>query len=174
MQQQELEKELVEKVVRIKRVSKVVKGGRRFSFNALAVVGDQEGQVGVGLGKANEVPDAIRKAIEIARKTMIKASLTRKRTVPHDVKGDYKATSVLLRPATPGTGIIAGEAVRAVVEQAGVHDVLSKVIGSKNPMNVVLATLDALSQLETPLASARKRGISLNQLFERETAGVSG
>lgn len=176
MQPQELERELVEKVVRIKRVSKVVKGGRRFSFNALAVVGDQAGQVGVGLGKANEVPDAIRKAIEIARRTMIKVSLTKKGTIPHDVIGMYKATRVLLRPATQGTGIIAGEAVRSVVEQAGVHDILTKVVGSKNPLNVVRATLDALSQLETPLSSARKRGISLNQLFERDAvvAGAPG
>lgn len=172
MQSQEQEKELVEKVVRIKRVSKVVKGGRRFSFNALAVVGDQTGQVGVGLGKANEVPDAIRKAIEIARRTMIKVSLTRKGTIPHDVIGYYKATRVLLRPATQGTGIIAGEAVRSVVEQVGVHDILTKVVGSKNPLNVVRATLDALGQLETPLMSARKRGISLNQLFERDAVAV--
>lgn len=161
----EYEKELVEKVVRINRVSKVVKGGRRFSFNALAVVGDARTQVGIGLGKANEVPDAIRKAIETARRNMITVHLTQKNTLPHEVIGAFKSTRVMLRPATPGTGIIAGEAVRAVVEQAGVHDVLSKVVGSKNVINVVRATMDALDQLETPVISARKRNITLTQLF---------
>ena len=158
-------KEDVEKVVKINRVSKVVKGGRRFSFNALAVVGDQSGSVGIGLGKANEVPDAIRKAIEAARHHMVEVRLTRKKTIPHEVVGAYKSTRVLLRPATAGTGIIAGEAVRSVLEQAGVHDVLSKVHGSKNAINVVRATLDALVQLETPIVSAQKRGLSLEQLF---------
>ena len=157
----EFEKELVEKVVRINRVSKVVKGGRRFSFNALAVVGDSKTQVGIGLGKANEVPDAIRKAIETARRNMV----TVHTTLPHEVVGAFKSTRVMLRPATPGTGIIAGEAVRAVVEQAGIHDVLSKVVGSKNVINVVRATMDALIQLETPIISARKRNITLTQLF---------
>lgn len=164
----EMDREVVEKVVRINRVSKVVKGGRRFSFNALAVVGDGNGQVGIGLGKANEVPDAIRKAIEQARRNMRKVSLTRKRTLPHEVHGAYKATRVMLRPASPGTGIIAGEAVRSVVEQAGVHDLLSKVVGSKNTINVVRATMDALQQLETPLMSAAKRRIGLQQLFGKE------
>lgn len=168
MQTQEIEKEFVEKVVRIKRVSKVVKGGRRFSFNALAIVGDQVGNVGVGLGKANEVPDAIRKAIDIARRSLVNVSLTKKFTIPHEVIGNYKATKIILRPATPGTGIIAGEAVRSVVEQAGVRDILSKVIGSKNPMNVVKATLDALQQLETPAIAVRKRNISYDHLFERK------
>ncbi len=163
--QQELEKEFVEKVVRIKRVSKVVKGGRRFSFNALAVVGDQVNRVGIGLGKANEVPDAIRKAIETARRGLVNVRLSRTNSIPHEVEGRYKATRVVLRPATPGTGIIAGEGVRSVVEQAGIHDILSKVIGSKNPLNVVKATLDALKQLESPADSARKRGIQFGQLF---------
>ena len=161
----EFEKELVEKVVRISRVSKVVKGGRRFSFNALAVVGDSKTQVGIGLGKANEVPDAIRKAIETARRNMVTVHTTKKNTLPHEVVGAFKSTRVMLRPATPGTGIIAGEAVRAVVEQAGIHDVLSKVVGSKNVINVVRATMDALIQLETPIISARKRNITLTQLF---------
>ena len=165
MRSHELEREFTEKVIRIKRVSKVVKGGRRFSFNALAVVGDQEGRVGIGLGKANEVPDAIRKAIETGRNSLLSVKLTRKKTIPHEVVGRFKASKVVLRPATPGTGIIAGEAVRSVVEQAGIHDVLSKVIGSKNALNVIKATLDALSQLETPLVSARKRSITLPQLF---------
>ncbi|MCB1321932.1 MAG: 30S ribosomal protein S5 [Leptospiraceae bacterium] len=161
----ETERECGGKVVKINRVSKVVKGGRRFSFNAMAVVGNQGGQVGLGLGKANEVPDAIRKAIETARRNMRNVHLTNKNTLPHEVIGRYKSTQVMLRPATPGTGIIAGEAVRSVVEQAGVHDVLSKVVGSKNTLNVIQATLNALLQLETPVISARKRGITLNQLF---------
>ncbi|MDH4220864.1 MAG: 30S ribosomal protein S5 [Candidatus Aminicenantes bacterium] len=165
---EEAEKEFVEKVVKINRVSKVVKGGRRFSFNALAVVGDLTGRVGIGLGKANEVPDAIRKAIETARRNFKMVSITQKNTIPHDVVGRYKSTRVMLRPATPGTGIIAGEAVRAVVEQAGVHDILSKVDGSKNPINVVRATLDALTQLETPSVAARKRNITYARLFGHE------
>lgn len=165
---QEVEQEIFEKVVQINRVSKVVKGGRRFSFNAIAVVGDQAGSVAIGLGKANEVPDAIRKAIETARRQMVRINLTRKNALPHEVLGSFKASKVLLRPASPGTGIIAGEAVRSVLEQAGVHDVLSKVVGSKNTMNVAWATMDALRQLETPLISARRRNISLNQLFGHE------
>ncbi len=173
MQQQaigreEVEKEMVEKVVRINRVSKVVKGGRRFSFNALAVVGNQEGKVGIGLGKANEVPDAIRKAIESARRSQLDVRLTKKKTLPHEVIGKYKSTRVILKPATPGTGIIAGEAVRSVVEQAGVHDCLSKVVGSKNSINVVRATLDALLQLETPDIGAKKRSVSYNVIFGKE------
>ena len=162
------EKELVEKVVKINRVSKVVKGGRRFSFNALAVVGDKNGMVGLGLGKANEVPDAIRKAIESARRDITKVHLTHKNTLPHEVYGEYKSTRVMLLPASPGTGIIAGEAVRSVVEQAGVHDCLSKVVGSKNTVNVVRATMEAMKQLETPLISAAKRNITLGQLFGHE------
>lgn len=165
---EEVEKEYVEKVVRINRVSKVVKGGRRFSFNALAVVGNMEGKVGIGLGKANEVPDAIRKAIESARRDLISVRLTKNKTLPHEVIGKYKATRVILKPATQGSGIIAGEAVRSVVEQAGVHDCLSKVIGSKNSINVVRATLDALVQLETPDVGIKKRGISFAVLFGKE------
>jgi len=168
MQVAEAEKEFVEKIVKISRVSLVVKGGRRFSFNALAVVGNGNGRIGIGLGKANEVPDAIRKAIEAAYKKLRTVTVNRHGTIPHEVRGQYKATRVVLLPATPGTGIIAGEAVRAVVELAGVHDILSKVVGSKNPLNVVRATLMALEQLESPIASARKRGISLQQLFGGE------
>lgn len=124
--------------------------------------------MGIGLGKANEVPDAIRKAIETAHKHLVQVQLTRNNTIPHEVVGRFKATEVVLLPATPGTGIIAGEAVRSVVEQAGAHDILSKVIGSKNPMNVVRATLNALKQLETPVIAARKRGITLPHLFEQD------
>jgi small subunit ribosomal protein S5 len=168
---EELDKEQIEKVVKINRVSKVVKGGRRFSFNALAIVGNQVGNVGIGLGKANEVPDAIRKAIETARRNQVEVHLTKKNTIPHEVIGKYRSTRVILKPATPGTGIIAGEAVRSVVEQAGVHDCLSKVVGSKNALNVVRATIDALIQLETPDMAARKRGIGYNQLFGKELHG---
>ncbi len=167
-QREEVEKEYVEKVVRINRVSKVVKGGRRFSFNALAVVGNQEGKVGIGLGKANEVPDAIRKAIETARRGLIEVRLSKTKTIPHEVIGKYKSTRVIIKPATPGTGIIAGEAVRSVVEQAGIHDCLSKVVGSKNSINVVRATLDALEQLETPDVGVKKRGITFAHLFGKE------
>lgn len=165
---EETEKEFVEKVVKINRVSKVVQGGRRFSFNALAVVGDQAGQVGIGLGKANEVPDAIRKAIESARRNLSTVNLSKNNTIPHEVIGQFKSTRVVLRPATPGTGIIAGEAVRSVIEQAGVHDILSKVVGSKNPINVVRASLDALKQLETPAIAAKKRNITFARLFGRD------
>ncbi len=165
---EETEQEIFEKVIQINRVSKVVKGGRRFSFNAIAVVGDQAGSVAIGLGKANEVPDAIRKAIESARRDMVHINLTRNNSLPHEAVGCFKASKVILRPASPGTGIIAGEAVRSVLEQAGAHDVLSKIIGSKNTINVAWATMNALQQLETPLISARKRNISLSQLFGHE------
>lgn len=165
-QREELQKEFVEKVIRINRISKVVKGGRRFSFNALAVVGDQGGRVGIGMGKANEVPDAIRKAIEIGRRNLVHVNLSPKMAIPHEVVGEFKSTKVVMRPATPGTGIIAGEAVRAVLEQVGVRDILSKVIGSKNPLNVLQATLNGLALLETPVTSARKRNIPLPQLFK--------
>jgi len=168
LNEMETERELIEKVVKINRVSKVVKGGRRFSFNALAVVGDKNGGVGIGLGKAKEVPDAIRKAIERAKRSLRAVDLTHKNTLPHEVVGTYKSTRVLLKPASPGTGIIAGEAVRSVVEQAGVHDCQTKVVGSKNTINVVRATLEALKQLETPVTSARKRNITLGQLFGQE------
>ena len=162
------EQEGSEKVVCINRVSKVAKGGRRFSFNALAVVGNRAGSVAVGLGKANEVPDAVRKAIDTAHKNMLSINITKKGFLPHSVSGKFKASKVILRPASPGTGLIADEAVRSVLEQVGVNDVLTKVIGSKNTLNVVRATLDALKQLETPVQSARKRGISLSKLFAQQ------
>ncbi len=165
--QASVDNEPSEKVVCINRVSKVAKGGRRFSFNALAVVGNRAGSVAVGLGKANEVPDAVRKAIDTARKNMVEVNI-RKGVLPHEVMGKFKSSRVILRPATSGTGLIADEAVRSVLEQVGAHDVLTKVIGSKNTLNVVRATLNALLQLETSLQVARKRGISLVKLFNQD------
>ncbi len=152
--------ELSEKVVFINRSSKVVKGGRRFSFSALVVVGDKQGKVGIGLGKAGEVADAIRKGGEDAKQRMIKISL-REATIPHEVVATYGGARVLLRPASPGTGIIAGKTVRAVVESVGVKDILTKSLGSKNAANVAKATLSALQALRLREEIFRGRGISV-------------
>jgi small subunit ribosomal protein S5 len=142
--------ELSDRVIHINRVAKVVKGGRRFSFSALVVVGDGAGVVGVGLGKAGEVPEAIRKGVEKARKSLIKIPLIDGRTLPHDIIGISGAGRVLMQPASPGTGVIAGGPVRAVVESAGVSDVLTKTLGTKTPRNVVNAVMAGLSQLRDP------------------------
>ena len=155
--------ELTEKVVFINRSSKVVKGGRRFTFSALIVVGDKSGRVGVGMGKAGEVADAIRKGGEMARSEMVGVSL-REGTIPHEVFSHYCGAKVLLRPASPGTGIIAGKTVRAVLELAGVKDVLTKSLGSKNAANVVKATLDALLSLRLREAIYLGRGLKIKKV----------
>ncbi|MEO1259654.1 MAG: 30S ribosomal protein S5 [Bacteroidota bacterium] len=159
-----VETEIKEKLVSLNRVAKVTKGGRTFSFSAVVVVGDGNGRVGHGLGKARDVTEAITKAIADAKKTMIKVPIING-TIPHQQKGKYGAGRVLIRPASDGTGVIAGGAMRAVLEIAGVHNVLSKSMGSSNPHNVVKATIDALSKLRSPLDVARQRGIPMSKVF---------
>lgn len=159
------EKLYEERVVNIGRVTKVVKGGRRFSFSALVVIGDRKGRVGFGTGKASEVPDAIKKAIEDAKKNMITVPMNGT-TIPHTITGRYGAAKVFLRPAVEGTGVIAGGAVRAVLELAGVEDVLSKSLGSNSPINIVRATVEALSEMRSIEAIAETRGLSVKEVLQ--------
>ena len=158
------ETELKDKLVAVNRVTKVTKGGRTFSFSAIVVVGDENGIVGHGLGKAKEVTEAITKGIDDAKKNLIRVPIL-KGTVPHAHKGKFGGAQVLLKPATPGTGVIAGGAMRAVLESVGVHNVLAKSQGSSNPHNVIKATIDALSQMRDAVTVARQRGISLDKVF---------
>lgn len=156
--------DLKEHVVQIKRVAKVVKGGRRFSFSAIVVVGDGNGTVGYGLGKAREVTVAIQKATEQAKKSLKRIPL-HQATIPHPIKAKYGAGKVYLQPASPGTGVIAGGAVRAICESAGIHDILTKSLGSSNAHNLVKATFEALTRLETPADVAKRRNVSVNDVF---------
>lgn len=163
----EKDDQLIEKIVFINRVAKVVKGGRRFSFSAIVVVGDGAGKVGYGLGKANQVPDAIRKGVDQAKKDMKHIAISNT-SIPHEVYGKFGAGRVMLKPASPGTGVIAGGAVRAVLEAAGVHDILTKCLGSHNPHNLVKATLDGLRNLRTPERIAASRNKTVDEILTKK------
>ncbi|MAR56087.1 MAG: 30S ribosomal protein S5 [Rickettsiales bacterium] len=165
------EPEFEEKLVAVNRVAKVVKGGRRFGFAALVVVGDGKGRVGYGTGKAKEVPEAVRKATEDAKKTMIKVPLKEARTLHHDIKARYGAGKVTLRTAPPGTGIIAGGPMRAIFESLGVHDIVAKSTGTSNPHNMVKATFAALRELQSPRTIAARRSKKIGEIVERREIG---
>lgn len=158
------ENELTEKLIKLNRVAKVVKGGRRFSFSALVVVGDRAGTVGYGYGKANDVAEAIRKGVDRARRNLIRVPM-QKSTLPHTVQGQYKSASVLMKPAAPGTGIIAGGPVRAILEVGGINDVLSKSLGSQNPINIVKAVFEGLESVMDAREAARSRGKRLAEFW---------
>ena len=164
---QERDSEFVDRLVHINRVAKVVKGGKRFGFAALVVVGDQKGRVGFGHGKAREVPEAIRKATEQAKRQLIRVPLREARTLHHDVAGRHGAGKVVLRAAVPGTGIIAGGPMRAIFETLGVNDIVAKSTGTSNPYNMVRATFDALKQVDSPRSVAARRGIKVSDLQAR-------
>src|SRR5205085_8190169 len=171
--EEERDSEIVEKLVHINRVAATVKGGRRFSFAALMAVGDQKGRVGFGHGKAREVPEAIRKATDEAKKSMIRVPLRESRTLHHDGHGRHGAGKVMLRAASPGTGVIAGGPMRAVLETLGVQDVVAKSVGSSNPYNMVRATFDALKQQSSPRNVASKRGKKVGDILGRRNDGAS-
>lgn len=158
------DKEFVEKLIRLNRVAKVVKGGRRFSFSALMVVGDQKGRVGYGFGKANDVSEAIRKSVEKAKRNLVNVPL-KKTTIPHEITGKFKSASVLLKPAAPGTGVIAGGPVRAVMEACGIHDILSKSLGSKNTMNILKAVFEGFNNVLDAKEIASNRGKTLKEMW---------
>lgn len=164
MEQDRADKDLSEKLIKLNRVAKVVKGGRRFSFSALVVVGDKNGTLGYGYGKANDVSEAIRKGVEKAKSNTIRVPL-QKATVPHEIVGEFKSARVLIKPAAPGTGIIAGGPVRAVMEVGGIHDVQSKSLGSANPLNIVKAVFEGLNGMFNAREVARNRGKSVKELW---------
>lgn len=164
MVERNMEKEYVEKLIKLNRVAKVVKGGRRFSFSALTVVGDQNGRVGYGFGKANDVAEAIRKSIEKAKNNMIRVPMKRA-TLPHEVVGEFKSAKVLLKPAAPGTGVIAGGPVRAIMDACGIHDVLSKSLGSKNTINITKAVFQGLERVFDANELAKGRGTTVKEMW---------
>jgi len=166
--------EFVDKLVGVRRVAKTVKGGRRMAFGALVVVGDEAGRVGFGQGKAKEVPDAVRKATDEAKRTMVRVPLRQGRTIHHDVEGRFGATRVIIKPAVPGTGIIAGGPMRAIFEAMGIKDVVAKAMGSTNPFNLIRATFAAFAAIETPRSIAAKRGIKVTDLSLHAVEAVKG